>query len=143
MNSEVVGGGGRKSREHKRYLSIGESEGGAVFNEEGEGGGEDVASGRPGSRIVYERQGGNAAAAAAAVAGNGGERVRDTDDERPRRAANGKENVALPTREMRVFGGMTRLGPVGAQGTNGFGKDPDGSMYDGDGFLKELDAWIR
>lgn len=141
MNSEVVGGG-RKSREHKRYLSIGESEASAVFNEEGEEGG-DSASSRPGSRVFFSQQGRKDAAAAAA--GDGREVGGNDHDERLRRApANGKENVAgPPTREMRVFGGMTRLGPPSDKGMNGFGKGPDGSMYDGDGFLKELDAWLR
>lgn len=128
MNSDVggSGGGGRKSREHRRYLSIGESEGSAIFEDEEEqegGGGSDS---RRGSRGLFSRVEGVA----------GGERGDDG------RGVNGKENVAGPTREMRVFGGMTRLGPLG-NGANRFGKSRSGSMYDGDGFLREVDAWMR
>ena len=109
MNSEVAGGGGRKSKEHKRYLSIGESESSAIFEEN--------SSSRP------ESQAQNA----------GG------DDSRLR--ASGKEN-RTGSRDMMVFGGMTKLGPA-RNDTHRFGKSPNGSMYDGDGFLEGLDAWLR
>ena len=115
MNSEVVSSGGRKSREHKRYLSIGESESSAIF--------EDDPSSRPESRILF------------AQAQNAG-----ADEDRLR--ADSKENLAGPTRDMRIFGGMTKLGPP-SKGTNRVVRSPTGSMYDGDGFLKELNAWLR
>lgn len=116
MNSEVVGGGGRKSREHKRYLSIGESGSGsgAVFDED--------SVGRPGSRILFSQA----------------EKAGGDDDGL---GGNGKENVRGP-RDMRIFGGMTKLGPP-SDDTDRLGKSPTGSVYDRDGFLKELDAWLR
>lgn len=108
MNSDVVGGsGGRKSREHKRYLSIGESEGSAIFEED--------SSSRPGSRVFFSK-----------VLNAGGEEGRLRDDVAGRSDA----------------GSMTMLGPLG-NGTDGFGKSPAGSVYDGDGFFKELNAWLR
>lgn len=124
MNSEVISSGeGRNSREHRRYLSIGESEGSAIFEDEDDGGG--FASSWRGSRGLFSR--------AQSVA-EGGE-----DDGR---RVDGKENVEGPTREATVFGGMTKLGPPGGR-ENRFEKSPTGSMYDGDGFLRELDAWLR
>ncbi|KAL9132794.1 MAG: hypothetical protein Q9175_006032 [Cornicularia normoerica] len=114
MNSEVVSSGARKSREHKRYLSIGESESSGIFEE-------DISS-RPESRIFFSQ---------AQNAGGEDERLR----------VNGKENLMGP-RDMRVFGGVTKLGPPG-NGTHRFEKSPNGSMYDGDGFLIELEAWLR
>ncbi len=117
----MVGSAGRKSREHRRYLSIGESEGSGVFDEEEE---ESEPSGRPGSRVLFSR---------GQDAGGAGNELRGGD---------GKENVTERTRDTRVFGGMTKLGPPGS-GAGRFGKSPDGIMYDGDGFLKELDAWLR
>ncbi|CAF9937803.1 hypothetical protein IMSHALPRED_000552 [Imshaugia aleurites] len=115
MNSDVVGGGGRRSREHKRYLSIGQgSESGALFEEDG--------SSRPGSRVLLSQ-------------------ARDAGGDENRLGVHGKENLMGP-RELRIFGGMTRLGPS-SSGTNRLGKSPAESMYDGDGFLRELDAWLR
>ena len=114
MNSEVVSTGSRKSREHKRYLSIGEGESGAIF--------EDHYSSRPAS--------GNLFSEAQKVGG---------DRDGPR--VKGKENFTGP-REVKIFGGMTKLGPL-RNGTNTFRKSPSGSIYDGDGFLRELDAWLR
>lgn len=122
MNSEVVSGGGRRSREHRRYLSIGESERGAVFED-----GED-SDGRPGSRVLFPSRGRDAA-------GGDGNDMPKADD--------GKANVVAGLRDMRIFGGMTKLGPPSDNGTNRFAKSRTGSMYDGDGFLKELDAWLR
>lgn len=119
MNSEVVSSGGRKSREHRRYLSIGEGEGSPIFEEDEAGSGS-----RPGSRGLFS-QGHKA---------GGGVEIRP-------RAADGKENLAGP-KDVVIFGGMTKLGPPG-NGTNRAGKSPTGSMYDGDGFLKDLDAWLR
>ena len=125
MNSDVISsGGGRNSREHRRYLSIGESEGSAIFEDEDDSGG-GFSSNWRGSRGLFSRAKGVA---------EGGE-----DDGR---RVNGKENVDGPTREARVFGGMTKLGPPGGR-TSKFSKSPTGSMYDGDGFLRELDAWLR
>ena len=125
MNSEVVSSGqGRKSREHRRYLSIGESEGSAIFEDEEDGGG-----GYSGSW----RGSGGFSSRAQSVAEGG---------EEDRRRVDGKENVAGPTREARGFGGMTKLGPPGNK-TNRVGKSPTGSMYDGDGFLREVNAWLR
>lgn len=115
MNSEVVSSGGRKSREHKRYLSIGDSESSAIFEEESSSGPENVP-------FFMSAQN----------AGEDGSRSR----------ADGKENLTGP-RDMPVFRGMTKLGPSSKNGTNRFEKSPAGSMYDGDGFLKELDAWLR
>ena len=116
MNSEVVAGGGRKSREHRRYLSIGQgSESGAIFEEE--------SSSRPGGRGLLPQAG----IAEGEDGGMGG---------------GGKENVAGPRDVLRIFGGMTRLGPPGGGAKRG-GESPAGSMYDGDGFLKGLDAWLR
>ena len=115
MNSEVVSSGGRKSREHKRYLSIGESESSAIFEED--------PSGRSESRILFSQ---------AQNAGGDENRLR----------ANDKENLMGPTRDMRIFGGMTKLGPP-SNGTNRVVESLTGSMYDGDGFLKELNAWLR
>lgn len=127
MNSDVVsvsGGSGRKSREHRRYLSIGGSDGGAVFEEE-EGMVSRVES--VGSLSQVEKIGG------------AGE-----EDEGSRGI--GKENITGP-RDARVFGGMTKLGLSGSNNTisaHGFGKSPIGrSVYDGEGFLKELDSWLR
>lgn len=114
MNSEVAGGGGRKSKEHKRYLSIGEGEGSAIF--------EDDASSRPESRILFSQ-------------------AQDARGDDSRLRASGKENVT-GSRDMSIFGGMAKLGPL-SNGTNRFGKSPTGSMYDGDGFLEDLDAWLR
>ncbi|CAD6583305.1 MAG: hypothetical protein ASARMPREDX12_001228 [Alectoria sarmentosa] len=114
MNSEVVSGGGRKSKEHKRYLSIGESESSAIF--------EDDSSSRPESMTFFSQ---------AQTAGEHDGRLK----------ADGKENLTGP-REMPVFRGMAKLGPP-SNGTNAFGKSPSGSMYDGDGFLRELDAWLH
>ncbi|CAF9914698.1 MAG: hypothetical protein ALECFALPRED_009674 [Alectoria fallacina] len=114
MNSEVVSGGGRKSKEHKRYLSIGESESSAIF--------EDDSSSRPESMTFFSQ---------AQTAGEHDGRLK----------ADGKENLTGP-REMPVFRGMAKLGPP-SNGTNAFGKGPSGSMYDGDGFLQELDAWLH
>ncbi len=112
MNSEVVGSVGRRSREHRRYLSIGESESGAILEEgEREGGGE--------GRVFWEKQ-----------KGEGG-----------LKSADGKENVK-ETREVRVLGGMAKLGALGGGGYT-LEKSPSGSVYDGDGFLEELDAWLR
>lgn len=115
MNSEVVNSGGRKSREHKRYLSIGESESSAIFEED--------PSSRSESRILFSQ---------AQNAGGDENRLR----------ANDKENLMGPTRDMRIFGGMTKLGPP-SNGTNRVVESLTGSMYDGDGFLKELNAWLR
>lgn len=119
MNSEVVSSGGRKSREHRRYLSIGEGEGSPIFEEDEAGSG-----GRPGSRGLFSQ----------------GQKAGGGVEMRPR-AADGKENLAGP-KDVVIFGGMTKLGPPG-KGTNRAGKSPTGSMYDGDGFLKDLDAWLR
>ncbi len=118
----MVSSGGRKSREHRRYLSIGESEGSGVFDEEEE----EDASGRPGSGVLLSR---------GRDAGGAGDGLRGDDDD-------GKENVTGRTRDTRGFGGMTKLGAPGS-GAGRVGKSPTGSMYDGDGFLKELDAWLR
>lgn len=114
MNSEVASSGGRKSKEHKRYLSVGESESSAIFEED--------SSSRPESRILFSQ---------AQNAGGDDSRLRASD----------KEN-RTGSRDMMVFGGMTKLGPA-SNGTHEFGKSPNGSMYDGDGFLEELDAWLR
>ena len=43
---------------------------------------------------------------------------------------------------MRVLGRTIKLGPPGSGGKR-VGKSPSGNIYDGDGFLKELDAWLR
>lgn len=120
----VSSGEGRRSKEHRRYLSIGENEGSAIFEDEDDGGG--FSGSWRGSRGLFSR-------AQNVAEGGGGDG----------RRANGKENVEGPTREARVFGGMTKLGTPGNNRTNRVGKSPTGSMYDGDGFLRELDAWLR
>lgn len=116
MNSEVVAGWGRKSREHRRYLSIGQgSESGAIFEEE--------PASRPGGRDLLPQAG-------------------DAGGDDGGMGGGAKENVAGPRDVLRIFGGMTRLGPPGGGAKRG-GESPAGSMYDGDGFLKGLDAWLR
>ena len=49
---------------------------------------------------------------------------------------------------MKVGGGMAKLGPsppapAGNGENDRVKKSPDESLYDRDGFLKELDAWLR
>ncbi|KAM0802908.1 hypothetical protein BDR22DRAFT_971116 [Usnea florida] len=130
MNSDVgsvSGSGGRKSREHRRYLSIGGSEGGVVFEEE-----EGMVSGAESAGLLSQAE---------KIGGGGGE------DEGTR--GDGKENITGP-RDARVVGGMTKLGLSGNHNNNnnsnthGFEKSPIArSVYDGEGFLKELDSLLR
>lgn len=128
MNSEVVSSRtsrGRRSREHKRYLSIGD--GSAVF----ETGQQQQQGSRRGSRIPFP-QGWTKSGA--------DDDDDDGSDDGGLRRADEKENLTGP-RDMR---GKAELTPTGKDGGNGVvKKSPSGSMYDRDGFLKELDAWIR
>lgn len=131
MNSEVVSGrssGGRRSREHKRYLSIGD--GSAVLEKS-----EQQQGSRRGSRIPFPQ---------GRKKGGGDD---DVDGDSGLRRADEKENLTGP-RDMRVVfdGKVMKLSPTGKNsgGKGVIEKSPSGgSMYDRDGFLKELDAWLR
>lgn len=129
MNSEVVSSrtsGGRRSREHKRYLSIGD---GSAVLEKGQQQQQQQGS-RPGSRILFPQ----------GRKKGGGD---DDDDDGGLRRADEKENLTGP-RDMRPFDGKAKLSPTGNSGGNGVvEKSPSGSLYDRDGFLEELDAWLR
>lgn len=131
MNSEVVSSrtsGGRRSREHKRYLSIGD---GSAVLEKGQQQQQQGGS-RRGSRIPFSQ---------GRKKGGGND---DSDGSTSGlRRADEKENLTGP-RDMGVFDGKAKLSPTGNNGGNGVVEtSPSGSMYDRDGFLKELDAWLR
>lgn len=131
MNSEVVSSrtsGGRRSREHKRYLSIGD---GSAVLEKGQ---QQQQGSRPSSRILFPQ---------GRKEGGGDNDDNDDDDDGGLRRADEKENLTGP-RAMRVFDGKAKLSPTGNSGGNGVvEKSPSGSMYDRDGFLEELDVWLR
>lgn len=131
MNSEVVSSrtsGGRRSREHKRYLSIGD---GSAVLEKGQQQQQQGGS-RRGSRIPFSQ----------GRKKGGGNDDSDGGTSGLRRADE-KENLTGP-RDMGVFDGKAKLSPTGNNGGNGVVEtSPSGSMYDRDGFLKELDAWLR
>lgn len=113
MNSEVVNSGVRTSREHKRYLSIGEDEASAIFKDEDEG--EEDSGSRHVSRVLFLQ----------AQKGGG----------------DGKENLTAPM-DVQMSGGLPKLGALGDSG-NGFVKSPSESTIDEDRLFEELDAWLR
>ena len=113
---------GRKSREHRRYLSIGEKEeeGGGIFSEDGVDGGEEDGGGGGGGRGSRGLE-----SQAYGVAHGGGEDAvvdddDDDDDDGNGRRVDGISNVAVPSRDTSGFGGMTKLGSLGNSRTGMF-----------------------